>query len=168
VNRRVGRSAVALVLGTLLAVVTSSALGQTTRTLDDWRRDLRDPAVEVRARAAQALGAFERRAVPALTSALGDREYRVRSSAAEALVKLPPGDVVPGMIEALRSAEVGVRANAAVVLGAFGPAARPAAPALARALKDPNVRVRELAGEALNRITSPGLNHATTLPLNCH
>jgi HEAT repeat protein len=166
-NRCARRSAVALLLGPLLVVV-SSALGQTARPLDDWRRDLRDPAVEVRARAVQALGAFERQAVPALTSALGDREYRVRASAVEALVKMPAGFVVPGMIEALRSPEVGIRANAAVVLGAFGPAATPAAPALAGALKDPNIRVRELAGEALNRIAAPGPNHAATLSLNCH
>jgi HEAT repeat protein len=48
--------------------------------------------------------AFDTRAVPALTAALGDTEYRVRANAAEALSKLPPLDVVPGMIEALRSA----------------------------------------------------------------
>jgi HEAT repeat protein len=106
--------------------------------------------------------------VPVLTTALGDKEYRVRASAAEALVKMPPRHVVPGMIVALRNVDAGVRANAAVVLGAFGPAANPAVPALAGALEDPNLRVRELAGEALNRIVSPGPDHPTTLPLNCH
>jgi HEAT repeat protein len=72
------------------------------------------------------------------------------------------------MIEALRNPEVGVRANAAVVLGAFGPAAKPAVPALARALSDANPRVRELAGEALQRVASPGAHQLTTFPLNCH
>jgi HEAT repeat protein len=161
------RSAASVVLGTLL-FVASPVLGQGGRTFADWQRDLRDPAVDVRARAVQALVAFDRRALPALTSALGDKEYRVRATAAEAIVMMPPGDVVPGMIEALRSPEGGVRANAAGVLGAFGPAARAAVPALTRALKDPNPRVRELAGEALNRIVSTGSNQPATLPFNCH
>jgi HEAT repeat protein len=72
------------------------------------------------------------------------------------------------MIEALRNAEVRVRANAAVVLGAFGPAARSAIPALGRALRDTNPRVKELAGEALNRIAPPGPNQPTAFLLNCH
>jgi HEAT repeat protein len=63
---------------------------------------------------------------------------------------------------------VSVRANAAGVLGSFGPAAKPAVPALARALRDPNLRVRELAGEALNRIGSAGGNQPASLPLSCH
>jgi HEAT repeat protein len=149
VNRGSRRSAASFVLGTLL-FVASPVLGQGGRTLADWQRDLRDPAVDVRARAVQALVVFDRHAVPALTGALGDKEFRVRASAAEALVKMGPGHVMPGMIEALRSTEAGVRANAAVVLG------------------DPNLRVRELAGEALNRIASAGRNQPATLPLNCH
>jgi HEAT repeat protein len=72
------------------------------------------------------------------------------------------------MMEALGSTEAGARANAAVVLGAFGPAARASVPALVRALKDPNLRVRELAGEALTRITSTVPGQPVTLPLNCH
>jgi hypothetical protein len=35
-----------------------------------------------------------------------------------------------------------------------------------RALEDPTLRVRELAGEALNRIVSPGPNQPMTLPSN--
>jgi HEAT repeat protein len=54
------------------------------------------------------------------------------------------------------------------VLGAFGPAAKPAIPALAGALKDANPRVRELAREALNRIVSTEPNDSVTFPLNCH
>jgi hypothetical protein len=164
---RDSRRSASFVLGALL-FFASPVLGQGGRTLVDWQRDLRDPSVDVRARAVQALVAFDRQAVPALTGALADQEFRVRASATEALVKMGPGHVVPGMIEALRNAEVGVRANAAVVLGTFGPAAKPAVPALARALLDPNLRVRELAGEALNRIASAGPNQPAGLPLNCH
>ena len=93
---------------------------------------------------------------------------RVRVSAAEALVKIGPGLVVPSMIEALKSPDVATRANAAVVLGAFGPPAQPAVPALARALKDANPRVRELAGQALDRIGSTWPSQPVTFPLNCH
>lgn len=95
-NRGSRRSAASFVLGTLL-FVASPVLGQGGRTLADWQRDLRDPAVDVRARAVQALVAFDRHAVPALTGALGDKEFRVRASAAEALVKMGPGHVMPGM-----------------------------------------------------------------------
>jgi HEAT repeat protein len=159
-------ASVLVVLGALF-FTGAPVLAQAGRTLADLQRDLRAPAVDVRARAAQALAGFDRRAVPILTGALADKEYRVRASAAEALVKMPPGDVVPGMVDALKSAEASVRANAAVVLGAFGPAARPAVPALARALKDPSARVRELAAEALTRIASAHQNEPSQL-LTCH
>ena len=160
------RSAALVVLGALL-LIASPALGQSGRSLAEWQRDLRNPAVDVRVRAVQALVAFDRRAVPVLTTALADKEYRVRASAVEVLVKMPPADVVPGMIEALRSAEVSIRANAAGVLGSFGAAAIAAAPALARALKDDHPRVRELAGEALTRISGDP-NQAVMLPFTCH
>lgn len=163
-----------LVAGTLAASEkpgrggATPAVARAGRTLAEWQRDLRDSSPDVRARAAGALAAFEQRAVPVLTAALNDQEYKVRVSAAEALVKIGPGPVVPGMIEALKSPEVPIRANAAVVLGALGPSAQPAIPALARALKDPHPRVRELAGEALNRIMATGPNEPVTFPLNCH
>lgn len=168
VKRVPRRSAVSCLLATLALLVATPVAGQGGRTLADWQRDLRDPSPAIRAGAAQALAAFDQRAVPALTGALGDSEYKVRVSAAEALVKIGPGRVVPSMIEALKSTDVATRANAAVVLGAFGPPAKPAVPALARALKDANPRVRELADEALDRITSAGPNRPVTFPLNCH
>lgn len=151
-----------------LVVGTAPATEQARRTLAEWQRDLGDSSADVRVRAAQALAAFQHRAVSALTGALNDREYKVRASAAEALVKVGPGPVVPSMIKALESRDVPVRANAAVVLSAFGPDAKVAIPALARALKDENFRVRELAGEALNRITAAGPNTPLSFPLNCH
>ena len=70
-----------IILGVLL-VVANPVFGQDSRTVTDWQRDLRHPAVEVRVHAAQRLVAFDQRAVPALTGALGDKEYRVRASAA--------------------------------------------------------------------------------------
>jgi HEAT repeat protein len=149
-------------------LVAAPALAQSERGLAEWQRDLQNPSADVRARAAQALAAFDQRAVPALTGALGDREYLVRVSAAAALMKIGPRPVVPSMIAALRRNEAPIRANAAVVLGAFGPAAKSATPALNRALADANPRVRELAGEALGRITSTGPSQPVMFPLNCH
>ncbi len=168
IKRVLRRSAVSCVLATLALLVATPVAGQGGRTLADWQRDLRDPSPTTRAGAAQALAAFDQRAVSALTGALGDAEYKVRVSAAEALVKIGPGLVVPSMIEALKSMDVATRANAAVVLGAFGPPAQPAVPALARALKDANPRVRELAGQALDRIGSAWPSQPVTFPLNCH
>ena len=91
-----------------------------------------------------------------------------RAAASLSLVKIGPAPVVPGMIDALRDPRVTVRANAAVVLGAFGPAGKPAVPALVGALKDANARVRELAIEALNRVESTGPIPVGGFPLNCH
>jgi HEAT repeat protein len=111
---------------------------------------------------------FPQRAIPALTTTLGDAEYAVRVSAAQSLVRIGPGLVVPAMVEALRSTEVPIRANAAVVLGAFGPAAKSAVPALATALKDPHARVRELAAEAMDRVLATDPNTPVVFPMNCH
>jgi HEAT repeat protein len=152
----------------LVLLIALPAAAQDRRTLAGWQRELRDPSADVRARAARALTAFDRHAVPSLVGALGDGDYAVRTSAAEALVKIGPGTVVPGVIEALQHTEPRVRANAAVVLGSFGPAAMPAVPALTRALKDANPRVRELAGEALNRIASSGSTPDGSFLLRCH
>ena len=156
------------VVAALFAARAVPANEPTRRTVSEWERDLRDASVDVRARAAQALSAYQARAIAPLTAGLNDKEYRVRASAAESLVKIGPGPVIPSMIKALDSPDVPIRANAAVVLGAFGPDAQPAVPALARALKDQNLRVRELAGEALNRIAATGPAGAVTFPLNCH
>jgi HEAT repeat protein len=147
VKRVPDRSVVSCLLATLALLDATPVAGQGGRMLADWQRDLRDSSPTIRAGAAQALAAFDQRAVPALTGALGDSEYKVRVSAAEALVKIGP---------------------AAVVLGAFGPPAKPAVPALARALKDANPRVRELAGQALDRIGSTWPSQPVTFPLNCH
>jgi HEAT repeat protein len=159
---------VVMLLVAVLAVATAPSAEQGGRTIAELQRQLRDPSTDVRARAAQALATFQHRAVSALTAALNDREYKVRASAAEALVKIGPSAVVPAMIKALESAEIPIRANAVVVLGAFGPDAKAAVPALARALKDENLRVRELAGEALNRVAATGPNTPVSFPLNCH
>jgi HEAT repeat protein len=155
-------------LALLVLLLAGPAVAQSARTFAEWQRDLRDPSPQVRARAAEALAAFEQRGIPALTTTLGDAEYVVRVSAAQALVRIGPTLVVPAMVEALRSKEAPIRANAAVVLGAFGPSAKPAVPALATALKDPHARVRELAAEAMDRVLAGDPTAPVVFPMNCH
>ena len=61
--------------------------------------------------------------------------------------------VVPALIEVLKSTDADVRWSAAIGLGAFGEQARDAIPALqAAAQRDRDARVREAAGVALSRI----------------
>jgi HEAT repeat protein len=160
-------AAIAGALAALLPIASWIRVSR-SRTAADWERTLRDPSADVRVGAARALAAFDQRAVTALTAALGDSEYSVRAGAAEALVRIGPGPVVPGMIDALRNDAVPIRANAAAVLGAFGPEARRAIPALVRAREDTNPRVRELASEALNRVTAAGPNQAPAPGPHCH
>ena len=162
------RCAVTVWLAATAVLVPTLGPAQPSRSLSTLQRELRDASPDIRARAATDLAAFDQRAVAPLTRALGDSEYKVRVSAAEALVKIGPGPVVPAMVEALKSPDMPIRANAAVVLGVLGTQAQQAAvPALARALKDENARVRELAGEALDRIAR-GATDAGAYPLNCH
>ena len=61
--------------------------------------------------------------------------------------------VVPGLIEALKSNDSGLRLGAAIGLGGYGEQARDAIPALQEAARrDRDRRVREAAGIALSRI----------------
>jgi hypothetical protein len=56
------------------------------------------------------------------------------------------------MVRVLASPDPTVRAHVVVVLGSFGPSARPSASALGALLQDPQPRVGELTGDALDRV----------------
>ncbi|MFO0591460.1 MAG: HEAT repeat domain-containing protein [Polyangiaceae bacterium] len=88
-------------------------------------------------------------AVPLVLAALGDSDWRVRKEATVAgRAFLPEEALIRALIEALRTAEVGL-CNAAVdVLGAAGAAATPL---LAEALETLDADGRKLAVEALGR-----------------
>jgi HEAT repeat protein len=111
----------------------------------------------VRARALGRLKAFALRvpdALAALTAALADSEPQVCYAAVNALAGVRPKSevTVPPPLKALQSDNVSVRETAAQALGWLGPLARPAVPALTRALADPERRVQLAAELALQRI----------------
>ncbi len=119
------------------------------------RRAREDAAAGVRVAAVRALGALgsqgSRAGVAALFAALGDESEAVRAAAAEALVRTGPrADDVPALTQAVASADRHVAGFAAWSLGNLGPAAAPAAAALAGALARPETN--EVVSRALARI----------------
>ena len=111
-----------------------------------------DASTTVRGRAAGALaGVGARTAAPALFDALEDPSEAVRFEAARALTALGPTAAdVPRLGVAVGSADDFVSAFAAWALGNLGEAARPAVPALARALG--RERIDTVVAGALARI----------------
>jgi HEAT repeat protein len=127
------------------------------------RTELRDPAPEVRRRAAfallvgrgyQLIGATELAEIaPVIGEALADASPAVRKEAAQQLIAFGPQDsaIVPALTAALTDPDPYVRAEATSALFRLGgPAALSATPALERDL-DPNVR-----GEAARALRALG------------
>jgi HEAT repeat protein len=93
--------------------------------------------------------------IPALITALGDKDADVRRGAARALGRIGKEAVaaVPALTEALGDENWEVREAAAQALGGIGKGAGAAVPALAKALtEDPDEAVRQNAAWALGRI----------------
>jgi HEAT repeat protein len=111
----------------------------------------------IRAAAAHALDECGRdgkanAAVPALRSALQDRDRAVRLAAANALSAIASVDAVPDLVKGLDDEESVVRSAMARALASMGARATAAVPALQRALNDQNQIVREDAKRALGMI----------------
>lgn len=89
-----------------------------------------------------------------LANALSDPNYKVRESAAGALLTIGPEakNVVPELVKALNDPYSQVRAYAAGTLMTLGSKAEGAVPELAKALSDHNDKVREYAASALKNI----------------
>ncbi|GAG14410.1 unnamed protein product, partial [marine sediment metagenome] len=92
------------------------------------------------------------KAIPALITALGDEDYLVRQSAAEALGKIGSEEAVSDLIKALGDEDSHVCQSAAKALGKIG--SEKAIPALITALGDEDYLVRQSAAEALGKIGS--------------
>jgi hypothetical protein len=127
--------------------------------------ELHHPNLEVRWRAAEALGKIgDPRAVEGLTKALNDQIDIVSLHAAEALGKIGDPRAVEALIEALDNPSVAVSSPSAIALGKIGDPR--AFEALAKALRDTDVRLRASAADALGMIGGPTAIEALTEALN--
>jgi HEAT repeat protein len=126
-----------------------TSVAELTRALDD-------PAPEVRAAAAAALekaGDAARPAGAGLVTLLRDPDDNVRLRAADALVAVGPSPGwLPELGRMLEQDPPPVRAAAARVVAAMGPAGKDAVASLVAALQLPAVEVRMAACQALGRI----------------
>ena len=117
---------------------------------DDWR--VRFAAVH----ALKSMRPFLRQVEPALVSAMADPRREVRGAAVaayqgeRAIYETP--EAVLALCKLLQDAHWGIRERAAFTLGRMGAAAKPAIPALEKALNDPEPNVRAPAAYALEKI----------------
>jgi HEAT repeat protein len=129
-------------------------------------RALKDKDLFVRRFAAQALGAVgpgAASATPALSAAVNDRRQEVQEAAVIALGKIgAPAVTTLSAVVKDPSANPAVRRRAAEALGAIGPDARSAVPALVAALKpvknnptDKDSDIRAEVATALGQIAGP-------------
>jgi len=126
---------------------------------------VRDEDLDVASSACQFLGdVFAKEAgpaVPALSCAAMSEERELQYAAVLALadvvraIKAEAGEAVPGLIVALQSSDLKTRQAVPPILGELRAAARPALPALQKALDDENLEVRLEAAKAILRIMNP-------------
>jgi HEAT repeat protein len=118
---------------------------------------LQDNKSSVRTSATESLtelGQLQRLAVPVFVRALRNPDDRLRKRAAIALCEIRDQQIaIPDLIRALRDKNNEVRYYSAKALGAYGKKATAALPGLKNALKDPDVKVRQSARNAILLIT---------------
>lgn len=119
-------------------------------------RSLADAVVDVRVQALDALSAIGKQAelvVPALASLATDSDFRIRVAAVRALRVFGPTakEAVPVLVEALGEREDLV-AEVLLTLGAIGPDAAEAEPALREMLRGPDRLLRQEVRDALKQI----------------
>jgi HEAT repeat protein len=110
---------------------------------------LRDPDVNVRRRAATALGRIGQPAGRALLGLMRDPDPQLRRTAVEQLGRIRHPDLLEPLLAALRDPDADVQWWAAWALGELGP---PAEGELKKRLRDPDRAVQHWAREALNKI----------------
>jgi HEAT repeat protein len=95
-----------------------------------------------------------REITPALAEALADKDFTVRSGAAEALKRLGPKarPAIPALVVALKDRDARVGRIAAETLGAFGASSKSAVPSLIEIVKDRRSGARAAAATALGNI----------------
>jgi HEAT repeat protein len=92
---------------------------------------------------------------PALIAALDDPRLRGSAAVALARTRVDPQVGVPLLVPLLHDPQPGVRSQAALALGLYGPAAAPAVPALRAAEADPAETVQSSARLGLAMILTP-------------
>jgi len=129
------------------------------RALDEWRRDLASPAIEVRRRAVSVLAQVADGSVGAVASvlapALRDADPGVRLTAAVAMATSgqEPSTITTVLRSALTARDPALRRAGSMGLMRMGPAAKDAAPVLLLAfVDDPDAMVRQNAARALLQI----------------
>ncbi|HEV8657443.1 MAG TPA: HEAT repeat domain-containing protein [Thermoanaerobaculia bacterium] len=103
--------------------------------------DVHSPDPDARQKAAQAVATSEKRDLPLMFELLGDRDWRVRKTIVDGLVRDSGADVVHGLIDALAdSANAGKRSSATEALIRIGAPAIP--PIVERISKENDVDIR--------------------------
>jgi HEAT repeat protein len=108
------------------------------------------------------LGWLAREAMPALVSALDDRDPKVREAAAHAIGQMGP-ESLPVLAKMLNHQDKYVRRNAAWAMGKLGPLARPALSSLCEALKDTDPRTASGTAQALGNMGADGADAIPSL-----
>ena len=121
--------------------------------IEELGRKLQSSDAEERREAAVDLGQSGPTAVPHLFRALGDKDWRVRKTAVEALVGLADGQVVAGLVHALSTHDnAGARNSAIEALVHIG---GPAVNTLLASLDTPDPDVRKFIVDILGDIRDP-------------
>ncbi len=116
-------------------------------------RKLQSTDAEERREAAVELGRAGRQAVPLLFRAMGDKDWRVRKTAVEALVAIDGEGVIAGLIKALNAEDnAGARNSAIEALVQIG---GPAVETLLPVLTTPDPDVRKFVVDILGDIKDP-------------
>ena len=142
------------------AIVALGMLGLPEVPPDPFRKLLDDPEWEVRLSAVHGLRHLlgetdDRGLLPKILEKLEDPVMDVRNETLILLRKLRRAETLePVRARGLKDADPTVRANAALVLAALGPAAKPANPQLIELLRDEHTKVVEAVWIALNRINA--------------
>ncbi|HAH46875.1 MAG TPA: hypothetical protein DCM07_18895 [Planctomycetaceae bacterium] len=130
---------------------TEPALQAMIKTLEDPDRIVRIAALAPVAR----LGTKAKEAVPILEKWIGSDDEFACVSAAGHILMIDPSkadELLPILIESLKSDDFGIRCQSAWLLGQLGELAKEAVPALKRLLNDENSSVRSVAADAIESV----------------
>jgi RNA polymerase sigma factor (sigma-70 family) len=124
------------------------------KPVDHWLKMLKDRDPTYRQKAIEALGAIgaeDKRVIPALVESLKDKVTLVQNAAAGAMAFIGK-DAVPTLLELLKGKNSESRKWAAVALSSIGPEAKEAVPALIECLEDEDPNLRSWAAGALGSL----------------